>query len=91
MAMMVLHMSSHITSVRQQVAQYSSAIPICIYCTLLATLLWDLLQLTLNIFLFTETFLRVAVAGSVASLDPVPQASFMTTSNSFLFSNKKCD
>lgn len=62
-----------------------------LYFTLLASLLCDLRQLTLNIFLFTETFLRVAVAGSVAGLDPVPQASFMTTSNSFLFSDKKCE
>lgn len=45
--------------------------------------------LTLNVFFLTEAFLRVAVAGSMASLDSVPEASFMTTNNSLLFNDNE--
>lgn len=44
-------------------------------------------QLTLNIFLFTETSLRQAVTGPVASLDAVPQAEFVTSGDGLLFTS----
>lgn len=43
---------------------------------------------TFNVFFLTEAFLRVAVAGSITSLDPVPQASFMTTDNGLFFKDQ---
>lgn len=46
------------------------------------------LKFTLNVFHLTEAFLRVAVAGPMASLDPIPQASFMATSNRFPLQDK---
>lgn len=46
-------------------------------------------ELTLNVFFLTEAFLRVAVAGSMASLDSVPQAWFMTTNNRLLFNDNE--
>lgn len=43
---------------------------------------------TFNVFFLTEAFLRVAVAGSITSLDPVPQASFMTADNGLFFKDQ---
>lgn len=45
--------------------------------------------LTLDVFLLTEAFLCVAVAGSVASLDPVSQASFVTANDRLLFNDSE--
>lgn len=46
-------------------------------------------ELTLNVFFLTEAFLRVAVAGSVARLDSVPEASFMTADHSLPFNDNE--
>lgn len=45
--------------------------------------------LTLDVFFLTEAFLRVAVAGSMAGLDPISQASFVTADDGLLFNNSK--
>lgn len=46
-------------------------------------------ELTLNVIFLTEAFLRIAVTGSVASLDSVPEASFMTTDNRLLLNHNE--
>lgn len=48
----------------------------------------DLYKLTLDVFLLTEAFLGVAVAGSITGLDPIPQASFMTSDYTPLFRDR---
>lgn len=45
--------------------------------------------LTINVFFLTEAFLRVAVAGSMAGLDSVPEAWFMTTDHGLLFNHNE--
>lgn len=83
-AMMVLHMSSHMVSGGKNMTT-------CYHQWRMFALerqMEPFRIVTFNVFFLTEAFLRVAVAGSITSLDPVPQASFMTTDNGLFFKDQ---
>lgn len=83
-AMMVLHMSSQMVSAWTE-GEDSDAL---LFKKVLFKTIWTR-GLTLDVFFLTEAFLCVAVAGSVASLDPVSQASFVTADDRLLFNDSE--